>query len=280
MKILAAEPPIFTNRSSLVDIYGRGRSPVLNSIPADEKISLIADVGDADSYRLSGSGTIVPNCKSFPYRPATETVIQFANLKTIANCLARLADSGSESRYSIKTFPGFFPSSSINLSWCAASARQENCALSCAASNSAFPARSFASPAFVSAAPSLTLDLTLSSVWMRLFRMPNKTSPIIPIPMTASGQIDSFRNVSYGGSHQAIMSSATTERTTNTPHQIPHFSQDDDAASNSSSEAFFVPFGKYHAGNNRFRTFIVALLGGTLFWGAVFALWHHLGWIG
>jgi hypothetical protein len=163
--------------------------------------------------------------------------------------------------------------------WSGVSSRQENWDLSRAASSCASEARSLALAASFTATPSLALERSLSSVWMRLSHIPNRTSPIIPIPITASGQTDNFKNVSYGGSHQAIMSSATTERTTNTPHQIPTFSHDFDAPSNSISRAYFVPFGRYHAGKNGLRTFLFALLFGLLFWAVIFSLWWWLGWL-
>jgi hypothetical protein len=187
---------------------------------------------------------------------------------------ARLCESGSLPKYQIRTdAPGhFLRADTINRSCSRDIRRQENSALSRSVSN-------WAVAASFSAMPSLLLDRSLSSVWMRLLRIPNKTSPIIPIPITASGQIDSFKNVSYGGSHQAIISSAMTDRTTNTPHQMPHFSHEEDAFSRSSSRAFFVPFGRHHAGKNRFSTFLFALLSGALFWAAIFSLWWWLGWL-
>ena len=144
--------------------------------------------------------------------------------------------------------------------------------------SSACAARSLASLASFTANPRLSLDQLLSSVWIRLSHILNRTSPIMPIAMAISGQIDSVRNHSYGGSRQAMTSSAATAVTTNAPQHMAHLSHDDDDRSNSGSRAFFIPFGKYHAGKGDFRTFFLALAFWALIWAAIFAWWWHLGW--
>jgi hypothetical protein len=82
---------------------------------------------------------------------------------------------------------------------------------------------------------------------------------------------DSFKNISYGGSINAITSSAITEKTTNAAQKIPHRSHDDDAFSSVFSAAFIRPFRRYQAGTNTFGTFFLALaiwalLLGPLLW--------------
>lgn len=113
-------------------------------------------------------------------------------------------------------------------------------------------------------------DRPRSSVWMWPFHMvPSRTSPVIPMATAASVTADSVKNIRYGGSIQAMMSSTTTETTTNAAHHSPQHSQDAAAASNwSSLVAFIVPRGRYHAGKNRIRTFLLA----ALVWGVMFAL--------
>jgi hypothetical protein len=85
--------------------------------------------------------------------------------------------------------------------------------------------------------------------------MPNKTSPTIPTAIAASVIAESVRNVLYGGSIQAMTSSAITETMTSAPQQIPHRSHDDDPFSRSPS----VAFGKYQGGKVSFLTFLLAL---------------------
>lgn len=132
-----------------------------------------------------------------------------------------------------------------------------------AASFSSLAARSMASD-------SLSLDRLLRSVWIRLFNIPNKTSPTMPIATAASAMAEAVKNVLYGGSTPAITSSAITAMTTNAPHQIPHHSHDDDAASSWFSAAFIAPFGRYQAGKNSFRTFLLALVVWSLVFGLLF----------
>lgn len=273
INIRAVGPRSLSYASSSVDANHSGIESILKSISAALSAPVIEELCGAESGSLSDSETIMPNASSAAvYMQARKLAVHLECLKTIPNCLAKRLESGSALTYSIRTIPGFFSSASINLFWCVASARQASCAFRRSAS-------SRASAASFSATASLWLERSRNSVWMRLFRIPNKTSPIIPTPITASGQMDNFKNVSYGGSYQAMMSSAATERITNTPHHKPQPSQEDDAFSNSFSEAVFVPFGRYHAGKNRIRNFIFALLFGSLFWVAVFAWWWHLGWL-
>jgi hypothetical protein len=136
--------------------------------------------------------------------------------------------------------------------------RQALAARSFSVSRSAFAARLF--------------DLSRSSVCIRLFNMPNKTSPTMPIATSASVMAEILKKVLYGGSTQAMISSAITAPITNAPHQIPHFSHEEDASSNIfSAAAFIVPRGRYHAGKNRLRTFLIAVvivlaMNSFLFW--------------
>ena len=121
-------------------------------------------------------------------------------------------------------------------------------------------ARVFASAARFIASASLTFERLRNAVWIRLFHMPNTTSPTIPTATPASGTTESFKNRPYDGSMIAMISSAMMEIMTSAPHQILHRSHDSDAPSNSFSSALFVPFGRYHAGKNGFRTLFFALL--------------------
>ena len=139
-------------------------------------------------------------------------------------------------------------------------------------------ARSFALAALSSAIPNFLLDRSRSSVWMPLAYIPNNTSPIIPIPIPASGQMDNLMKVSYGGSINAISSSTTTQNITKTPNEIDQCSHEDPASSNSVSDAYFFPFIRYHAGKGRVRTVLLAIALWSLVWGAIFAVWWHLGY--
>ena len=270
---------------SSVHMYGSSGHPLTNSIPAAinaERTRPFTDFIPSSQLSL-GVGNKMPVIMPWVYEENLNPTSQPAALNGIETYCAKFKDSWSfmtTQNLTDSSLP--LPLSASAKASCSfwLNLRQAVTARSCSVSFCAFSARSLASPASFFASPSSSFDSFLSAVWMRLSNIPNRTSPTIPIPMTASGQIDSFKNVSYGGSHQAMMSSTATERTTNTPHQIPHVSQEEDATSSSGSEAFFVPFGKYHAGMNRVRTLASALLAGVLFWGAVFAMWRQLGWIG
>lgn len=89
----------------------------------------------------------------------------------------------------------------------------------------------------------------------------------------------SFRTLTSGsplvGSPSGLTNARTTEATTIAPHQIPQSSHDDDAASNWSSAAFIVPFGRHHADKNSFRTFLIALV----VWLLVFCVIFLLMWL-
>ena len=134
--------------------------------------------------------------------------------------------------------------------------------------NAASFARSFAAPAAFSAAPSFSFDRLRSSVWMRLSHIPNATSPTIPAATPISVNADNFKKILYGGSIHAMANSTATEIITNIPHHIPHLSHDDDASSNWLSAAYIVPRGKYHAGKNRLRTVLLAVI----FWSLMYAI--------
>jgi hypothetical protein len=154
-----------------------------------------------------------------------------------------------------------FPRSFSNDAYCPfVKERGANCASSFARAKSALAARSIASAARVVASATFLFDRSRSSVWMRPSHIPNKTSPTIPSAIAPSVIADSVRNVLYGGSIQAITSSAITATTTNAPQQIPHRSHDDDPLSRSPSVAFIFPFGRYQGGKGSFLTFLMALI--------------------
>lgn len=117
-----------------------------------------------------------------------------------------------------------------------------------------------------------SFDLLRSSVWIRLFRIPNRTSPTIPNAIAALVTADSLKKILYGGASQSTNNSAITAATTSAPQPTPHHSHDDDASSSWLSAAcFIVPRGRYHAGKSGFRTFLL----GLLFWSLTigFLLW-------
>lgn len=128
-------------------------------------------------------------------------------------------------------------------------------------SNSALSARSLACAAAERAAANLSFERRRNSVWMLLSHMPRATSPTMPNAIAALVMADSLRNVLYGGSSQSITNSVATATTTATPHQMTQRSHDADASSSWLSAALLiVPRGKYHAGKNRLRTVLVALV--------------------
>lgn len=136
----------------------------------------------------------------------------------------------------------------------------------------------FASAAAFWATPSLLFDSERNIVWILLFRIPNQTSPTIPIPTPASVHTDSFKNMAYGGPILAIINSAITEPITITPKRNAKHSHANDALSSVSSSAFIRPFGRYNAGKNPFRNLligvvIILLIYGLIFWATgLFAL--------
>jgi hypothetical protein len=72
------------------------------------------------------------------------------------------------------------------------------------------------------AADTLSSDRLRNSVWMWLFHIvPSNTSPAIPIAITASAKAEYVKNKRYGGSIQAMISSAITETTTIPANAIP-----------------------------------------------------------
>jgi hypothetical protein len=119
-------------------------------------------------------------------------------------------------------------------------------------------ARSWAWPAASIADASCAFDLLRNSVWMRLFQIvPSAISPAIPMATAASANAESFRNKRYGGCAHEIPSSTITEITTIAANPSPHRSHDDDAPSKRSSEAFIVPFGRYHSGKGNIRALLI-----------------------
>jgi hypothetical protein len=136
-------------------------------------------------------------------------------------------------------------------------------------------AASFSSLAARSIASSTRLfDRFRSSVWMRLFRAPNLTSPTIPNATRALAAADPHcsKNESYNGWIPAIRNSATTPATTNPANQTPHCSHDDDAASSWLSVAYIVPSGRYHAGKRTLRAFLMGVGFGAVMFAILFAV--------
>lgn len=121
-------------------------------------------------------------------------------------------------------------------------------------------ARSLASPASFTASERLSFERFRNSVCIRLFHMLNMTSPTMPTATPASGTSESVKNRSYGGLIMATINSAMMQTMTSAPHHLLHRSQDSDAPSNPFVLAFFVPFGRYHSGNNSCRVFFVAVM--------------------
>lgn len=187
--------------------------------------------------------------------------------RAIAIILANHA--GSESASEATMTAGIFPLSFCKISndsW--VNVRADNCFSNSTRAKSVFAARSIASESFA-------FDLARNSVWSLLFNMPNSTSPTMPMATPASGTAESFKNRPYGGSIMAMANSAMIPTMTRKPHQILQRSHEPDAPSNSFSWAYFVPFGRYHAGKNGFRTcciafvvwsLILAFLLGAIYW--------------
>ena len=244
------------------------------------------------------SGMKTPKISALGIEQLAIPTFQPAVEKISASVKASDRASGSPATYSMVAAPVYAPrtearvfpdcwdivrhaSSALRRSWasraCSASrsspfARSSDAAarsFAAAARSLASPARALASLDVVSAAPSLSFDRLLSSVWMRLSHIPNKTSPTTPSAIPASVKAESVKNAAYVGSIQnEITNSAITETTTNTPHPMPHHSQDDDASSSWLSAAFIRPLRKYHAGKNGLRAFILFFV----FWSLIYAI--------
>ncbi len=257
--------------------YGSSGQPFTKEISAEMNASRTRPFTTfISSSQLSlGSGNINPVMMLWVYDSNLYPTAHLAARNGIAIECANANDSWSFiSTQILSEAPG--PpvlNARANDSYCSLlSDRQEAAMRSFSVSNSALAARSFASPAALTASPSLAFDRLRSSVWIRLFHIPKPTSPTIPMAIAASVMAEYAKNELYGGAAQAITSSAITETTTNAPHQIAHRSHDDDALSNWFSVAFIVPFGRHHAGKNNFRTFLIAVAVWSLMFTCLFTV--------
>jgi hypothetical protein len=146
-----------------------------------------------------------------------------------------------------------------------------SCASSSILARSALPARSFASPAPLIAADSLSSERFRSSVCILASFLPKRTSPTIPNATAAPAVADPHcsRNESYSGWMPAMINSAVTPATTNPAHHHSHSSHADDAFSSWSSVAFIVPFRKRHAGKE-FLGFWFGIATGAIIFSVLF----------
>ena len=177
--------------------------------------------------------------------------------------------SGSPVCHSMSTWRRFAISSALIASPSRRYCSGETCRQAVSFSISA--ARSRACAADWTANASVSFERLRSSVWMRLFQIvPSPISPVMPMATAASANVESFKNKRYAGSAHEIKNSATTAIITRAANHTPHHSHDDDAPSNSWFEAFIVPFGSHHAGNNTFRVFLIAMAVWSLVLGLLF----------
>lgn len=244
-------------------------------IPALEKAFCTrCDTSRISSGRFGSSGIQMPNVMP-AYRPAWWLTLHPANSKTIVKYDTKLWDSGSFPKNAMITeaAPASRSDAMSVADVKASKVRHAMSLFNFCVSNSAFAARSCASPAALMADSSLSFDRFRNSVWMRASFLLNMTSPTTPAKIRRSASTDPHRSriESYEGCTHAITNSAAMATATRPAHPHSQRSHDDDALSNWASVAFIVPFGKRHAGKE-FRGFWVGAAVGALMFFVLFAV--------